>query len=159
MPRTPIIEIKYKSKSMLPCPEKREGMSDADAESKSAQILLQIGRNLRQAHKKNLATRYPRASKPGEYPRKRSGSLQRGIYCDPESSQRIANSRRKTITIGYGTKDRASPNKVPNIYGPYLVRSMQRKGIVNTLKENRSSILAPARSWKPVEIIIDSRGG
>ena len=32
MPRTAIIEIKYKSKSMLPCPEKMVGMSEEEAE-------------------------------------------------------------------------------------------------------------------------------
>lgn len=157
MPRTPIIEIKYKSKSMLPCPEKMVGMSEEEAEMKSAQILLEIGRNLRQAHKKNLAIPYPRASKPGEYPRKRTGSLQRGIYCDPESGQRIANSRRKTITIGYGIKDRKA-YKTPHLYGPHLVNKMARKGIINTFYANRTAILAPARRWKPV-VMIQLRGG
>jgi hypothetical protein len=158
MPRTAIIEIKYKSKSMLPCPEKMVGMSEEEAEMKSAQILLEIGRNLRQAHKQNLSTKYPPASKPGEYPRRRSGSLQRGIYCDPESGQRIANSRRKTITIGYGIKDRTSPNKAPHLYGPHLVNNMARKGIIDTFLANRTAILAPARRWKPV-VMIPLRGG
>lgn len=157
MPRTAIIEIKYKSKSMLPCPEKMVGMSEEEAEMRSAQILLQIGRNLRQAHKKNLAIPYPRASKPGEYPRKRTGSLQRGIYCDPESGQRIANSRRKTITIGYGIKDRKA-KKTPHLYGPHLVNNMARKGIKNTFYANRTAILAPARRWKPVVMTV-LRGG
>lgn len=157
MPRTPIIEIKYKSKSMLPCPEKMVGMSEEEAEMRSAQILLEIGRNLRQAHKQNLSTRYPPASRPGEYPRKRTGSLQRGIYCDPESGQRIANSRRKTITIGYGIKDRKA-NKTPHLYGPHLVNNMARKGIINTFYANRTAILAPARHWKPV-VMTQLRGG
>jgi hypothetical protein len=142
---------------MLPCPEKMVGMSEEEAEMRSAQILLQIGRNLRQAHKKNLTTPYPRASKPGEYPRKRTGSLQRGIYCDPESGQRIANSRRKTITIGYGIKDRKA-YKTPHLYGPHLVNNMARKGIINTFYANRTAILAPARRWKPV-VMIQLRGG
>ena len=137
MPRTAIIEIKYKSKSMLPCPEKMAGMSEEEAEMKSAQILLEIGRNLRQAHKQNLSRPYPPASKVGQYPRKRTGSLQRGIYCDPESGQRIANSRRKTITIGYGIKDRKA-NKTPHLYGPHLVNNMARKGIINTFYANRT---------------------
>lgn len=153
MPKTHIIEIKYASKSMLPCPERRAGMTDDDAERKSASILFQIGRNLKQAHKKNLSRRGPPASRPGQYPRKVTGSLQRGIFCDPESSARIANSRRKTITIGYGTKA-ASRGKRPDIYGPHLVGAMLRKGIANTLSANRNKILAPARKWKPVEIII-----
>ena len=157
MPRTAIIEIKYKSKSMLPCPEKMVGMSEEEAEMRSAQILLEIGRNLRQAHKQNLSTKYPPASRLGEYPRRRSGSLQRGIYCDPESGQRIANSRRKTITIGYGIKDRKG-NKTPHLYGPHLVNNMARKGIINTFRSKRTMILAPARHWKPV-VIITLRGG
>ena len=157
MPRTAIIEIKYKSKSMLPCPEKMVGMSEEEAEMRSAQILLEIGRNLRQAHKQNLSRPYPPASIPGQYPRKRTGSLQRGIYCDPESGQRIANSRRKTITIGYGIKDRKA-NKTPHLYGPHLVNNMARKGIRNTVYANRTAILAPARRWKPV-VMIQLRGG
>jgi hypothetical protein len=157
MPRTAIIEIKYKSKSMLPCPEKMVGMSEEEAEMRSAQILLEIGRNLRQAHKQNLSTKYPPASRLGEYPRRRSGSLQRGIYCDPESGQRIANSRRKTITIGYGIKDRKG-NKTPHLYGPHLVNNMARKGIINTFYANRTAILAPARRWKPV-VMTPLRGG
>jgi|LakMenE18May11ns_1017448.scaffolds.fasta_scaffold9854823_2 hypothetical protein len=157
MPRTAIIEIKYKSKSMLPCPEKMVGMSEEEAEMRSAQILLEIGRNLRQAHKQKLSTKYPPASRPGEYPRRRSGSLQRGIYCDPESGQRIANSRRKTITIGYGIKDRKA-YKTPHLYGPHLVNNMARKGIINTFYANRTAILAPARRWKPVVMTV-LRGG
>jgi hypothetical protein len=157
MPRTAIIEIKYKSKSMLPCPEKMAGMSEEEAEMRSAQILLEIGRNLRQAHKQNLSKKYPPASRPGEYPRRRSGSLQRGIYCDPESGQRIANSRRKTITIGYGIKDRKA-NRTPHLYGPHLVNNMARKGIINTFNSKRTMILAPARRWKPV-VMIPLRGG
>ncbi len=159
MPRTAIIEIKYKSKSMLPCPEKMVGMSEEDAEMKSAQILLEIGRNLRQAHKQKLSRPYPPppASRRGQYPRKRTGTLQRGIYCDPESGQRIANSRKKTITIGYGIKDRTG-RKTPHLYGPHLVNNMARKGIQNTFNVNRSKILAPARRWKPV-VMIPLRGG
>jgi hypothetical protein len=157
MPRTAIIEIKYKSKSMLPCPEKMVGMSEEEAEMRSAQILLEIGRNLRQAHKQKLSTKYPPASRRGEYPRRRSGSLQRGIYCDPESGQRIANSRRKTITIGYGIKDRKA-YKTPHLYGPHLVNNMARKGIRNTFYANRTAILAPARRWKPVVMTV-LRGG
>jgi hypothetical protein len=157
MPRTAIIEIKYKSKSMLPCPEKMVGMSEEEAEMRSAQILLEIGRNLRQAHKQKLSTKYPPASRRGEYPRRRSGSLQRGIYCDPESGQRIANSRRKTITIGYGIKDRKA-YKTPHLYGPHLVNNMARKGIINTFRSKRTMILAPARRWKPVVMTV-LRGG
>jgi hypothetical protein len=157
MPRTAIIEIKYKSKSMLPCPEKMVGMSEEEAEMRSAQILLEIGRNLRQAHKQNLSRPYPPASIPGQYPRKRTGSLQRGIYCDPESGQRIANSRRKTITIGYGIKDRKA-YKTPHLYGPHLVNNMARKGIFNTFYSKRTMILAPARRWKPVVMTV-LRGG
>jgi hypothetical protein len=133
------------------------GMSEEEAEMRSAQILLEIGRNLRQAHKQNLSKKYPPASMPGEYPRRRSGSLQRGIYCDPESGQRIANSRRKTITIGYGIKDRKA-NKTPHLYGPHLVNNMARKGIINTFNSKRTMILAPARRWKPV-VMIPLRGG
>lgn len=159
MPRTAIIEIKYKSKSMLPCPEKMAGMSEEDAEMKSAQILLEIGRNLRQAHKQNLSRPYPPppASRRGEYPRKRTGSLQRGIYCNPESSARIAKSRNKSVTIGYGIKDRKQ-GKEPYLYGPHLVNNMARKGIFNTFYSKRTMILAPARRWKPV-VMIQLRGG
>lgn len=157
MPRTAIIEIKYKSKSMLPCPEKMAGMSEEEAEMKSAQILLEIGRNLRQAHKQNLSKKYPPASRPQEYPRRRSGSLQLGIYCNPESSDRIAKSRSKTITIGYGIKHRKA-YKTPHLYGPHLVNNMARKGIRNTFYSKRTMILAPARRWKPV-VMIPLRGG
>lgn len=157
MPRTAIIEIKYKSKSMLPCPEKMAGMSDEEAEMKSAQILLEIGRNLRQAHKQNLSRPYPPASRRGQYPRKRTGSLQRGIYCNPESSDRIAKSRSKSVTIGYGMKA-SNVGKRPDLYGPHLVNNMARKGIFNTLNANKAKILAPAKRWKPVEIIT-LRGG
>ena len=159
MPRTAIIEIKYKSKSMLPCPEKMAGMSEETAEMKSAQILLEIGRNLRQAHKQNLSRPYPPppASRVGEYPRKRTGSLQRGIYCNPESSDRIAKSRSKSVTIGYGIKDRTG-QKIPYLYGPYLVNNMARKGIINTFRSERTMILAPARHWKPV-VMISLRSG
>jgi hypothetical protein len=157
MPRTAIIEIKYKSKSMLPCPEKMVGMSEEEAEMKSAQILLEIGRNLRQAHKQNLSKKYPPASMPGEYPRRRSGSLQRGIYCNPESSERIARSRSKSVTIGYGMKA-SKAGKTPYLYGPHLVNNMARKGIFNTFYSKRTMILAPARRWKPV-VMIQLRGG
>lgn len=157
MPRTAIIEIKYKSKSMLPCPEKMVGMSEEEAEMKSAQILLEIGRNLRQAHKQNLSRPYPPASRVGEYPRKRTGSLQRGIYCNPESSARIAKSRSKSVTIGYGMKA-SSRGKRPDLYGPHLVNNMARKGIINTFYSKRTMILAPARRWKPVQMIT-LRGG
>ena len=157
MPRTAIIEIKYKSKSMLPCPEKMAGMSEEAAEMKSAQILLEIGRNLRQAHKQNLSKKYPPASRRGEYPRRRSGSLQRGIYCNPESSDRIAKSRSKTVTIGYGIKA-SKQGKTPYLYGPHLVNNMARKGIFNTFYSKRTMILSPARRWKPV-VMIQLRGG
>lgn len=159
MPRTAIIEIKYKSKSMLPCPEKMAGMSEEEAEMKSAQILLEIGRNLRQAHKQNLSRPYPPppASRRGQYPRKRTGSLQRGIYCNPESSARIAKSRSKSVTIGYGMKA-STPGKRPDLYGPHLVNNMARKGIINTFYSKRTMILAPARRWKPVQMIT-LRGG
>ena len=157
MPRTAIIEIKYKSKSMLPCPEKMAGMSEEAAEMKSAQILLEIGRNLRQAHKQNLSKKYPPASRPGEYPRRRSGSLQRGIYCNPESSDRIAKSRSKSVTIGYGMKA-SKQGKKPYLYGPHLVNNMERKGIRNTFYSKRTMILEPARRWKPV-VMDQLRGG
>ena len=157
MPRTAIIEIKYKSKSMLPCPEKMAGMSEEEAEMKSAQILLEIGRNLRQAHKQNLSKKYPPASRPGEYPRWRTKSLQRGIYCNPESSARIAKSRSKSVTIGYGMKA-SRQDKRPDLYGPHLVNNMARKGIFNTFYSKRTMILEPARRWKPV-VMDQLRGG
>jgi hypothetical protein len=93
----------------------------------------------------------------GQYPRKRTGSLQRGIYCNLESSDRIAKSRSKSVTIGYEMKA-SKAGKRPYLYGPHLVNNMARKGIFNTFYSKSTMILAPARRWKPV-VMIQLRGG
>lgn len=154
MPRLPILEIRFKSKTLLPCNEKRRGMSDDDAAKRSAQLLVDIGRAIRNAHKNNLARQYPPASVRGEYPARRTGSLKNGIYSDPEKATRIISARTKVVRIGYSNKN-SKPGKNPYFYGPHLVRNMGRLGIIETMNANMNLLNNP---WKPVTMSVIQPG-
>lgn len=155
MPRFNVIEIKYKTNTLLPCKEKRQGMTDQEAWYESAKQLLRIGREIRDEHKRLLNVPYRgTASVRGQYPRKRTGSLRRGIFCDPESASRIANARSPKITIGYSNKN-ASKGKNPFEYGRILTNIMKRKGIVKTTQKNKNILNS---TWKSVEFRILNQG-
>lgn len=146
MPRLAILEIRFKTQTLLPCKEKRVGMSDDDAIRRSAELLVEIGRNIRNAHKNNLGRQYPPSSSPGQYPARRTGSLKNGIYHDPEKPDRIIRARDRRVRIGYSNKN-SKQGKNPYSYGPDLVRNMARLGIIETMNRNTQLLNNP---WKPV---------
>lgn len=154
MPREAILEIRFKTKTLLPCKSKRRGLSDDEAARRSAELLVGIGRMIRDEHKSNLSRQYPPASRPGEYPARRTGSLKNGIYSDPENPDRIVRARDKRVRIGYSNKN-AKPGKNPYFYGPDLVRQMHRLGIVDTINGNMRLL---NNKWKPVTMMVINHG-
>lgn len=155
MPRYHVVEIKYKTKTLLPCKEKYRGMTQQQAWDESARQLLRIGRQLRDEHKRRLNTPFRGTpSIPGQYPFKRTGSLRRGIFCDPEKANRIANSKNPRITIGYSNKH-ASPGKNPYHYGQVLTNLMARKGIADTVRDSANILNS---TWKSVEFRVINPG-
>jgi len=154
MPRYHVLEIKFKTKTLLPCKEKRVGMTDDEAADRSARELIAIGKAIRDQHKRNLGRQYPPASRPGQYPARRTGSLKNGIFFDPEKLSRISRNGNARITIGYSNKN-AKPQKNPYWYGPHLVNNRGRKGIVDTMAENMGLL---NQSWKPVEFRVINPG-
>jgi len=154
MPRYHVLEIKFKTKTLLPCKEKRVGMTDDEAADRSARELIAIGKAIRDQHKRNLGRQYPPSSRPGQYPARRTGSLKNGIFFDPEKLSRISRNGNARITIGYSNKN-SKPGKNPYWYGPFLVNNRRRKGIVNTMQENMGLL---NQSWKPVEFRVINPG-
>ena len=76
--------------------------------------------------KLNISNPFPHLtpSKPGEYPRKRTGFLQKSVAFTPDSIPEIAKTLR--IRIGYDANA---------FYGPRLEIIMKRLGLVKTLKD------------------------
>lgn len=156
MPRYHVVEIRYKTKTILPCKEKRRGMTDDEAAEESARQLVRIGREIRDLHKRNLARQYPRASRPGEYPARRTGSLKNGIYFDPEQGRRISRQGNAKVIVGYSNKN-ARNGKEPYRYGPYLVNRRGRLGIMDTINSQEGRNILNS-TWKSVEFRQINRG-
>lgn len=76
--------------------------------------------------KLNISNPFPHLtpSKPGEYPRKRTGFLQKSVTFSPDSIPEIARTMR--IRVGYDANA---------FYGPRLEIMMKRLGLVKTLKD------------------------
>lgn len=161
MPRYHVLEIKFKTKTLLPCKEKRVGMTDDEAADRSARELIAIGKAIRDQHKRNLGRQYPPSSRPGEYPARRTGSLKNGIFFDPEKLSRISRNGNARITIGYSNKNAKAgkrpydPGSPYGGYGLFLVNRRGRKGIVDTMRENMGLL---NQSWKPVEFRVINPG-
>lgn len=156
MPRYHVVEIRYKTKTILPCKEKRRGMTDDEAAEESARQLVQIGRNIRDLHKRNLARQYPPASRPGYYPARRTGSLKNGIFSDPEKTIRISRKGDARVTVGYSNKN-SKNGKNPYWYGPYLVNQRGRLGIMSTINSQEGRNILNS-TWKSVEFRQINRG-
>jgi len=74
--------------------------------------------------KSNPGPLYLKSSKPGEYPRKRTGFLQKSVGYQPDDLQDIE----KSMTVRLGYDANAS-------YGPRLEIVMRRLGLVKTLDD------------------------
>lgn len=71
-----------------------------------------------------LGIQYYNASKPGEYPKKRTGFLQASVLVEPLDLNKIA--KAKKVTIGYAAAA---------FYGPVLEVMRKRLGLVRSLKD------------------------
>lgn len=82
----------------------------------------------------------PPASKPGQYPRKRTGHLQASILYEPESIPEVA--RNLYVRVGYGKT--AS-------YGSVLEFTKKRLGLIQTLKDLQPQLSALASAKVKVD--------
>lgn len=64
--------------------------------------LLLLARAVANEHKKRLSVPYPPASRPGQYPRRRTGNLRRSTVVWPGGTGRVAAVRAtKQVAVGY----------------------------------------------------------
>jgi len=76
----------------------------------------------------DLGTPYPPASVPGQYPRKRTGNLQRSVIIWPATVRGVLNTRPRRIALWYD----------PRAWYGYLLIQRGRRGPDDTLRKMRS---------------------
>ena len=86
--------------------------------------MLKFARAVVNEHRKRLDIPYPPASKPGEYPRKRTGNLKRSTVVRPLSVAEVSSSGQ--VKIGF--LERA-------YYGVILEYEMGRTGLGKTIQD------------------------
>lgn len=91
----------------------------------AAERMLKAANTLKERLQIEVDTPYPRASRPGEYPRKRTGTGQREVFVIPETPEGvIANGM--DVFIGHSNFA---------WYMPFLEREKGRLGIFSLFKE------------------------
>lgn len=107
-----------------------------------ASRMLLFARAVANAHKQALATPYPPSSKPGQYPRRRTGNLKRSTVVRPISVSEI----QRTGKVSVGFLDRA-------YYGEILEYEMGRTGLGATIEKIIGSRVAGGRLPKGINWI------
>lgn len=102
-----------------------------------AEQLMRLAKRIAEKHQENLGTLYPPASKPGQYPRKRTGNLQRSTVVRPRTVREIE--RTGQVQIGY--LQRA-------YYGVILEYDMDRTRLADTIRDLIGSNLPDGIVWK-----------
>lgn len=87
--------------------------------------LALLARAVVNEHKKRISRPYPPASRPGQYPARRTGNLRRSTVAWPRGPGRI-DAIRQTKQVAVGFLDRA-------FYGVILEVKMGRKGLAETI--------------------------
>ena len=107
-----------------------------EIEDASAKGLLRAAVYVQTHLMQRLNKPYPPASKPGQYPAKRTGHGQAGVLYEPESIDEVA--RRQAVKIGY----------VENVFYMGILEAFkERLGLVKTMKDlgDQIDILATAK--------------
>lgn len=105
--------------------------------TEAAERLLAALKELQKLAKEAFGKAYPPASKPGQYPRKRTGNLVRNLIIVPNTAAEIVR-RQLHAGLGYG---RRAP------YGKILEDHRARLGLKEIVKRNKK-VLAAALSGK-----------
>lgn len=95
----------------------------------AAQGLVDAARFLAEQHRQALGQAAPPASRPGEYPRRRTGRLQRSVTVSPATAAEAKRTKRVGIAYDQG--------KAP--HAQYLE---DRKGIEDTVEQHKGELLA-----------------
>ncbi len=86
--------------------------------------MLLFARAVVNEHKKRISRQYPPASRPGQYPARRTGNLRRSTVVRPISRATVQ--RTKAVSVGF--LDRA-------FYGVILEVKMGRLGLAKTIDD------------------------
>ena len=97
-----------------------------------AERLLAALKVLQKLAKEAFGEHYPPASRPGQFPRRRTGNLQRNILIIPDTVSEIV---RRQLTGGLGYGPRAP-------YGPILEDHRKRLGLKALVKKHRALLIA-----------------
>lgn len=105
----------------------------SNLEAKSAEALLRaaVFFQAQHMHRLNIPNPSPHLnpSKPGEYPKKRTGVLQGSVLFEPTDPGEVA--RLRTIRVGLANNA---------FYGNVLALNYDRKGLLDTLEELRPQL-------------------
>lgn len=103
----------------------------SDIEKRIGQVLLVIAIEVQSEETNSLGRSYPPASKPGEFPARRTGNLQSSILYEPDSLLAVA--KKKLVRIGYAAKA---------WYGGDLEVLRARKGLVFVMEKLKGKLEA-----------------
>ena len=76
----------------------------------------------------DLNTPYPPASRPGQYPRRRTGRLRLGVIIWPKTVRGVLNTRPRRIALWYD----------PEVFYGYILIASGRKGPDDTMRKLKS---------------------
>jgi len=98
-------------------------MADNKLQTAVERFMTKVAKGFEEYLKRKLSINYPRASIPGEYPRKRTGSLQASVGFEPHRSK----NGEVSITIGIVNDIQLKGKKeLPTLYGAELEWEMSR---------------------------------
>lgn len=95
----------------------------------AAQGLVDAAQYLAEKHRAAVGQSAPPASRPGQYPRRRTGRLQRSVKVSPASASEARRTKRVAITYDQGV-------------APHAQLLADRKGIEDTVERHRGELLA-----------------
>lgn len=98
----------------------------------AAERLLRALKKLQKLAQQEFGTHYPPASKPGQFPRRRTGNLVRSIQIVPDTVGEIV---RRQLTCGLGYGPRAP-------YGKILEEFRKRLGLAAVVRKHRAILVA-----------------
>ena len=98
----------------------------------AAERLLNAMKKLQKLAKQEFGTHYPPASKPGQFPRRRTGNLVRSIVIAPNTVGEIV---RRQLSVGLGYGPRAP-------YGKILEDYRKRLGLAEIVRRHRALLVA-----------------